>query len=222
MKVLIVEDEPAIAAALKAGLATHYTIDLAHTGKLGLSQSVSEHYDLVILDLGLPDVNGVQVCRQIRAANVTTPILVLTGHNELNDKVSALDSGADDYLTKPFHLQELSARMRSLLRRTNISDQTPVLSVADISMNTDERTVERAGTPIVLRRKEFNLLRYMLSHPDRVLTREMILAQVWDGETSSFTNTIDVHIKYLRDKIDAPFQKPLIKTVHGLGYKLEK
>lgn len=221
MRILIIEDEAVIADTIKEELATNYSVDTVATGKEGIYSGTVNDYDLIILDLALPDMSGREVCRSIRHHEVTTPILVLTANDEIIDKVTVLDSGADDYLTKPFNFDELSARIRALLRRNPQGLTSNILVLGDLIVDTVKRQVKRGGRTIRLRRKEFDLLEYLARNSGRVLTRGMILEHVWDSNVDSFTNAIDVHIKYLRDHIDKPFNKKLIKTVHGLGYKLD-
>lgn len=221
MRILIIEDHEDIAASIKDELRHTYAVDICLTGKEGSYQARTNEYDLIILDLSLPDASGIDICREIRNDNNNTPILILTGIDETESKVVALDAGADDYLIKPFSNDELSARIRALMRRRNESMTSNILRVEDLRLDTAQRTVVRNSHEIVLRRKEFDLLEYLMRNAGRVLTRSMILEHVWDNNVDFFTNAIDVHIKYLRDQVDRPFKKKLIKTVHGLGYKLE-
>lgn len=223
MKLLIIEDERGIASALKRGLHRRYIVDLAATGTLGLQKAGINDYAVIILDLGLPDMPGLQVCKLLREEGSRTPILVLTAEGEVRHKVELLDAGADDYLTKPFSMEELQARLRVLGRRNLKKSRSSRLVVGDLTMDTVTRRIERAGTPIRLRRKEFDLLEYMMHHAGTVLSRATLVDHIWDMNDSLWTNSVDVHIKYLRDKIDRPFAhvEPMIKTVHGVGYKLE-
>lgn len=221
MRVLIVEDQKDIAQAIKEELRSTYAVDICRTGKDGSYQARVNEYDLILLDLSLPDMTGIEVCKEIRADGITVPILILTGQHETESKVAALDGGADDYLTKPFSYSELSARIRALLRRRNEETKSNTLTLDDLVIDIAERRVFRGGKEITLRRKEFDLLEYMMRNIGRVLTRSMILEHVWDNNVDFFTNAIDVHIKYLRDHVDRPFAKQLIKTVHGLGYKIQ-
>lgn len=221
MKLLLVEDNQNIASALSQALATTYTVDWAGTASFGLSKASQVAYDIIVLDLNLPDMQGLEVCRRLRRDNHTMPILILTAEVKPISKINLLDAGADDYLTKPFSLGELKARLRVLLRRTSKQPQTNQLAIEDLTLDTDTHTVTRAGKSIRLRRKEFFLLECLLQHAGSVVTREALSHYAWRENEDPWTNTIDVHIKYLRDKIDRPFAKPLIKTVHGLGYKLE-
>lgn len=221
MRILIVEDHKDIAESIKEELRPTYAVDICTTGRDGSYQARTNEYDLIILDITLPDISGIDVCHQIRADGITTPILMLTGEAEVESKVIALDTGADDYLTKPFNFDELSARIRALMRRAQDAMTSNKITVDDLILDTAQRTVTRGHKIIKLRRKEFDLLEYMMRNAGKVLTRSMILEHVWDNNVDFFTNAIDVHVKYLRDQIDRPFKKKLIKTVHGLGYTLQ-
>lgn len=221
MRILLIEDDIALAGTIRDSLKPLFAFDMAHTAQSGLSLAQYNEYDCILLDLSLPDLDGLDVCRKLRASNVKSPVLMLTARGTIDERVSGLDTGADDYLVKPFSLVELLARIRALLRRSpdTLSDNT--LTVGDISLDLNKREVMRDGKAVPLRRKEFDLLEYLLRNQGRVLTRSMILEHVWDNSIDPFTNAIDVHIKYLRDRIDRPFDSRLIHTVHGLGYKLE-
>jgi two-component system OmpR family response regulator len=221
MRLLIVEDNAEVVAALRRGLRSSYVIDVASTGRDGLHQAEVGEYDLILLDLSLPDKDGREVCRELRASRSKVPILILTARSEVNEKVALLDQGADDYLTKPFSLEELKARIRALLRRDSPSVDSSNVAVGDLTLDTATRSVTRGEAAIKLRRKEFDLLEYLMRNAGKTVTRQMILDHVWDMNDSLWTNAIDVHIKYLRDKIDRPFGSHMIKTVHGVGYKLE-
>lgn len=222
MKLLIIEDNQLIAEALCQGLKSSYSLDRAATGKDGLDLASETVYDLIILDLNLPDMHGKQVCEQLRKQKVVAPIIVLTGSVSVNDKVALLDIGADDYLTKPFSLEEVRARIRAVLRRTTIAPPSETTIVAGImALDPAQRTVHRDGQLIELRRKEFDILEYLMSQPGKTMTRAMIVAHIWDMSDNLWANVVDVHIKHLRDKIDRPFGSHLIKTVHGVGYKFD-
>ncbi len=221
MRVLIVEDEANIAKFIKKGLeAERFSVDCAADGKDGLWLAQTNDYDLVILDIKLPEKDGIAVCRELREEKKTTPVLMLSVKSETVTKVEALNSGADDYLTKPFSFEELLARIRALLRRGK-AITGPKLKIADLEMDTAAYKVTRAGKPIELKKKEFSLLEYFMRNPGVVLTRGMILEHVWDMNTDPFTNTVDVHVQFLRKKIDAGHERKLIHTVHGSGYKME-
>jgi two-component system, OmpR family, response regulator len=221
MKLLVIEDEAPIAQALRRGLQRHYLIDIAETAADGLHNAMVNAYNAILLDLGLPDMNGFHVCEQLRRENNTTPIIALTGNDDSADKVRLLDIGADDYLTKPFSLDELKARLRVVMRHSSKATSSSKLVIGELSLDTATRHVKRAGRPIRLRRKEFDLLEYLMHNHGRVVTRAALVDHAWEMDDAMWTNAVDVHIKYLRDKVDRPFSKAMIKTVHGVGYKLE-
>lgn len=224
MRILIVEDEHKIANSLKKGLEQEsYAVDLAFTGTDGYDLAATEDYDLIILDILLPGMDGITFCRKLREEGRHVPILMLTAKGQVADKVTGLNAGADDYLTKPFAFEELLARVRALARRPPGATGT-VLNFEELSLNTLSFEVKRAGRPIHLSPKEFALLDYLLRHPSQILTKAQIMGHVWDYESDILPNTVEVYIGYLRNKIDKPFpQKPvLIQTVRGFGYKLGK
>ena len=221
MKLLLVEDDRQLAQTIKETLDKYFVTEIEFTGEEGDFSASVNNYDLLILDLNLPDISGIELTAKIRSNGNQVPILILTGQDNVKTKVRALDAGADDYLTKPFSTPELLARCRALLRRRLQTLTSSRLSVADLSLDLDSKDVKRGHEKIQLRRKELFLLEYLMRNAGRVVTREMILDHAWDSETEPVGNTVDVHIKYLRDHIDRPFAKKLIKTVHGLGYKLE-
>jgi two-component system OmpR family response regulator len=220
MRILIIEDEEGIIAALRRGLQKLYVLDVARNASDGMHLAEIDEYDLILIDLNLPDRNGIELCREIRATKIPTPIMIITGRSEIDDKVALLDVGADDYLTKPFSLEELKARMRALMRR-NVSPHGSCITVGNLAIDVAARSVEYHGSPVVLRRKEFDLLEYMARNQEKTLTRQMILDHVWDMNDSLWTNVVDVHIKHLRDKIDRPYGVNHIRTVHGIGYKFQ-
>ena len=222
MLVLLVEDEQKIAYAIKRGLEQeHYAVDVAYDGKEGLSLALSHNYDLILLDRMLPGgLDGSDICREVRAKGIRTPILLLTALDGLRDKVSGLDSGADDYLVKPFAFEELLARLRSLLRRPEPL-QSNVLLVENLSLDTSTYEVKRAGKIISVTSKEYSLLEYLMRHPGRIISKEAIISHVWDYDADILPNTVEVYIGYLRNKIDKPFAlPPLLQTVRGFGYRL--
>ncbi|OGG09576.1 DNA-binding response regulator [Candidatus Gottesmanbacteria bacterium RBG_16_43_7] len=222
MRILVVEDEHRIAQAIKKGLAQErYAVDLAHVGSDGYDLAMTEEYDLIILDLMLPGMDGVTVCRRLREKGIHTPILMLTAKSQVQDKVTGLDSGADDYLTKPFSFEELLARVRALSRRSKDTLGT-ILKHADLTIDPEQFRVERSRIEIKLSKKEFSILEFMLRNPGKVLTKDQIITHVWDYDADVLPNTVEVNIKNLRAKIDAPFKskKPIIQTVRGFGYKL--
>ena len=222
MKVLVIEDDKQTAETIRDGMKDYYAVDVALTGEDGEYQASVNDYDAIVLDIVLPGMNGVEVCKKIRENGIKTPILMLTGKVDTKDKVTALDSGADDYLTKPFKFAELLARIRALMRRIPSTLDSTSLSVGDLSLDVSTNKVMYKDKAIPLRRKEFGLLEYLMRNAGQTLTRGMILEHVWDSSTDPITNTVDVHINYLRDKVDRPFGTKLIKTAHGLGYKIEK
>jgi two-component system copper resistance phosphate regulon response regulator CusR len=221
MRILIIEDDRSTALALKEQLREFYVVQVCYNGKDGLQQATDNEYDLITLDLQLPDIDGLDLCKRLRFKGITTPILMLTGQDSISIKVQGLECGADDYLTKPFSFEELLARVRVLLRRNSDKVSSDIISLSNLTIDLRSKTVKRDNKLIPLRRKEFYLLEYLMRNVGRVITRDMILNHVWSSMDEPSTNTIDVHIKYLRDHIDKPFTKKLIKTVHGLGYKIE-
>ena len=221
MRVLLIEDDQQLVSAVRKQFKKQYALDVTITGEEGEYNALVNEYDLIIIDLGLPDRDGVELCQTIRAADIHTPILILTAAVEVTDKVAALDAGADDYMTKPFTYEELFARIRALMRRNPETLPSNKLTVGELVLDVGAGTVHHKGDPITLRRKEFGLLEYLMRNVGRVLTRGMILDHVWEGGVDPLTNTVDVHIKLLRDKIDRAHGTAMIKTVHGLGYKIE-
>jgi DNA-binding response OmpR family regulator len=212
-----------VAVALREALRDAYIVDVEHSGKAALANIQLASYDVILLDLGLPDMTGRAVCEQLRIRKVIAPVIIVSGDDAIDSKVSALDIGADDYITKPFHIGELKARIRAVLRRSVHQSEQPqaVLCVGDLELDPARRTVTREGKEVVLRRKEFDMLEYMMRNPGRTLTRTMILGHAWENSEGLWTNAVDVHIKHLRDKVDRPYEEQLIKTIHGVGYKLE-
>ncbi len=222
MKLLVVEDEVIIAKALKKGLEQEkYIVDVAHTGTEGFDLALSENYDAVILDILLPEMDGITVCKKLRSEKKMMPILLLTARDQIGDKVKGLDIGADDYLTKPFAFEELVARIKALLRRPALLSEEVLIS-GDLRLNTQTFAVDRARQTIPLSHKEFSLLEFMLRHPGQVITKDLLIAQVWDYDSDILPNTVEVTIRNLRKKIDIAFPnlKPLITTMRGYGYKL--
>jgi len=222
MRMLVVEDEHKIANSIKKGLEQEsYAVDVAYTGTDGFDLGIGEDYDLIILDILLPGMNGIEVCRKLRQQNRHVPILMLTAKGQISDKVEGLNCGADDYLTKPFAFEELLARVRALSRRPPSTTGT-VLNVDDISLNTVSYEIKRGGTQLQLSNKEFALLEYLLRHPNQILTKEQIIGHVWNYNADILPNTVEVYIGYLRNKIDKPFPKKpnLIQTIRGFGYKI--
>jgi DNA-binding response OmpR family regulator len=222
MKLLLIEDESGIVLGLYRALNSNYTIDNATTGRAGLQKIAHTNYDVIILDLNLPDMPGLEICERVRSNGITVPILVLSGLSDTQTKVTLLDSGANDYLTKPFRREELEARLRVLTRQAKPKPATPSrLVVGDLILDTAKHQATRGGVPISLRRKEFNLLECLMQNAGKVVTQAILAAHAWDEEHEALNNTIHVHINHLRAKVDRPFKTPLIKTVHGLGYKID-
>lgn len=221
MKLLIIEDSQRLAERIKDHLSKQYLVDVVHTGDEGLEQSLHADYAVVILDLNLPDSNGKIICEKMRQANMHAPILILTGSDSIDSRVALLNCGADDYLTKPFNSDELIARVNALARRHSRNYIDSTMTLHDLTIDTKRRTVHRGGVPINLRRKEFDILQYLVKNKGRVLTREMIINHAWDASKNSWNSTVDVHIKHLRDKVDRPFDMPLIKTAYGIGYRVD-
>lgn len=220
MRVLVVEDDQRIAEFIRKGLEEEgHAVDLAHDGDEALEWPAIVDFDAIVLDVMLPRRDGVEVCRTLRSRGVRTPILMLTARDTIEDRVAGLDSGADDYLVKPFAFAELLARLRALLRREPVLLGT-TLHVDDLTLDTATRQVSRAGQPVTLTNKEYALLEYLMRHPNQVLTRTMIAEHVWNFDFDTGTNVIDVHIRYLRRKIDDPHELKLIQTVRGAGYRI--
>jgi DNA-binding response OmpR family regulator len=221
MKLLLIEDNKRLADLVKTQISKVYLVDVVHTGREGIDKATRLEYTVIILDLHLPDMTGLDICQHIRKAHIDTPILVLTANDEMESRVELLNCGADDYLTKPFNIAELQARIGALARRQQRRYVGPTLTLKDLVIDTDQRKVYRGGVHIPLRRKEFDILVYLVNNNGRVLTREMILNHAWDSNKDSWNSTVDVHIKHLRDKIDRPFKTSLIKTAYGLGYRVD-
>jgi two-component system copper resistance phosphate regulon response regulator CusR len=219
MRVLIIEDEEKVAEFIRKGLQQEgYAVDVVRDGEEGAYQGENFDYDAVILDLMLPKLPGLEVLKKIRARHLNLPVLILTAKGSVEDKVTGLDRGANDYLVKPFAFAELSARVRALLRRG--AQESTILRLADLEMNTATRTATRAGRKIELKLKEFSLLEFLLRNARRTVTRTMIIEHVWDIHFDSVSNVVDVHINSLRNKIDRGFTPVLIHTVRGVGYVL--
>ncbi|MGV7688207.1 response regulator transcription factor [Mycobacterium kansasii] len=220
MRVLVVEDEPKMAQLLRRGLIEEgYAVDVASDGASGYDAAVGRDYDAVVLDVMLPGVSGFEVCTNWRRQQIWVPVLMLTARGAVADRVAGLDRGADDYLTKPFHLDELFARLRSLIRRGPTPRPT-VLTVGGLRADPASRRCWRGEVEIALTAKEFVLLEQLMRRPGTVLTRELLLEHCWDFAYESRSNVVDVHIRALRDKIDRPFAVRTIETVRGMGYRL--
>lgn len=222
MRILVVEDEHKIARAIGRALEQEsYAVDIAYDGDEGYAMATTEPYDLAIIDRMIPgEYDGLGIIKEMREQKIHTPVLILTALDTTHEKTKGLDSGADDYMVKPFAISELLARVRALLRRPQQQLGT-VLTAGDLELNTTTYTVTRAGKEIDLTSKEFALLEYLLRNQNRPSSKEAIVAHVWDYDADVLLNTVEVYIKYLRAKIDDPFDKPLIKTIRGFGYKIQ-
>ena len=222
MRILVIEDEKKVASFIKKGLEEeHYAVDTAHDGETGLYLSENNEYDLIVLDLMIPKIDGLEVLRRTRTNKNNVPILVLTAKDSVEDIVRGLDSGCDDYLTKPFEFVEFLARIRALLRREK-TEKEPVLKIRDLTLSLVTHKVTRQGKEIELTSKEYALLEYFMRNPNKILTRTMISEHVWDYDFDSLTNVVDVYVNYLRKKIDKGFEHKLIHTIRGVGYLMRK
>lgn len=221
MRILIVEDEHRIAQAVKEGLEQEsYAVDVCHDGEDGYNTASADDYDLIILDVMLPSMDGFEICKKLRLDNNHTPVLMLTAKDQNRDVVYGLDTGADDYLPKPFSFEVLLARVRALLRRPHQS-VGDVLEAGSLTLNTNSHEAQRSGKVIKLSSKEYALLEYLLRNKGKVLSKNNIMTHVWDFDANILPNTVEVFITYLRAKIDKPFKEPeLISTVRGFGYKI--
>jgi YD repeat-containing protein len=220
MRILVVEDDSRLADVLRRGLSEEgYAVDLCANGDDGLLQAAMTAYDAIVLDLMLPGKDGMAVCRELRAAGIKTPLLMLTARDALDDVVTGLQAGADDYLTKPFAFRELSARLQSLIRRA-AGAASPQLQVGDLVLDLGSREVRRAGQRIALTNREYQVLEYLMHNRGRVVSRTMIEEHVWGYDYDGFSNTVDVHITRLRRKLDRPGEPSLIETLRGAGYRL--
>jgi DNA-binding response OmpR family regulator len=223
MRILVIEDEPKIAQAVKRGLELKgYAVDVVYDGDTGLAYAADPDYDAIVLDRMLPgSMDGIALCKKLRSDSISTPIIMLTARGTIGDRVEGLNSGADDYLVKPFSFDELTARVRALLRRPQVQVGT-ALKVADLTLDSTSYEVHRGIETIKLSHKEFALLEYLMHHPGQVITKDMIINHVWDQDADILPNTIEVYIGYLRNKIDRPFpkSKELLHTIRGFGYKL--
>jgi two-component system, OmpR family, response regulator len=220
MRVLVVEDEVKMAGLLKRALGEEgYAVDIAPNGEEAVWLGTENDYDAIVLDLMLPDIDGFEVCRRLRAAGRWHPVLVLTARDAIHDRVAGLDAGADDYLTKPFSFAELNARLRALIRRGG-GERPTVLEVGDLTLDPATRRVWRGVSDVELTNKEFVLLEYFMRHPGEVLSRTRLIEHVWDFNYDGGSNVVDVYVRYLRSKVDRPFRKRSIETVRGAGYRL--
>lgn len=222
MRLLVIEDERRIAQSIKRGLEQDgYAVDLAFDGAEGYASASGDDYDVIISDVMMPEMDGIELCRKLRADGNRTPILLLTAKDDDRDIVNGLDVGADDYLAKPFSFNVLLARIRALMRRPlqSIGER---LVVGDLEMDLIDKRVTRAGMPLKLSAKEFSILEYLMRNPDRVLSKNNIISHVWDFDADILPNNVEVFINLLRGKVDKPFDRPLIHTVRGFGYKVSE
>lgn len=220
MRILLVEDETNVAAFIKKGLEEEfYTVDVAADGSEGLLMAMTNEFDLMIVDVMLPELSGIELCKRLREKSIKTPLLLLTAIGSVESKVEGLEGGADDYLTKPFAFSELLARIKALMRRA--SDTVSELSLADLRIDLLSRRVFRGEKEIILTQKEFSILEYLLRNKGRILSRTQIIENIWGYNFDPSTNIVDVHIRYLREKIDIDFDEKLIHTVRGAGYVLK-
>ncbi len=219
MKILVIEDNKSLAKSLQNCLSQGYVTDIALTGKKGIYEAITNEYDLILLDLKLPDINGAEVCEELRREGLTTPILILTGEDSINSKVSLLNTGADDYVIKPFNLIELKARIRSLLRRS-LNIKNNIITIGKLSINLNTKNIFYEGKILKFSKKEYLILQYLAHYKNTPISRLRLLEHVWEGEKNFNSNAIDVHIFNIRKKIKNISDNNIIKTVHGIGYKL--
>jgi heavy metal response regulator len=221
MRILLIEDEKKIASFIERGLKEQkFAVDTADNGEDGIYLADINPYDCILLDIMLPQKDGISICQELRKKKNNTPVLMLTARDAVRDRVNGLNAGADDYLSKPFAFEELLARIRALLRRER-KEKVDVLKFADLELNVQNHQLKRGNKPIRLTNKEYSLLEYLMYHPNQVVTRTMISEHVWKEDFDSFTNVIDVHIRYLRSKIDKDSKRKLIHTIRGSGYILK-
>lgn len=221
MRILIVEDERRLSNIIKKGVIEDgFAVDQAFDGEEGLYLGESEEYDLIILDLMLPKISGLDVCRELRKKNIKIPILMLTAKSTTQDKVAGLDSGADDYITKPFSFLEFRSRIHAIIRRSQ-KDSSPILKISDLEADPLKHVVKRAGEKIDLTPKEFSILEFLMRHKGEVITRTMIIEHVWDYNFDGMSNVVDVFVASLRKKIDSVSKNKLIQTIHGVGYRID-
>ena len=221
MRVLLVEDERRISGYVRRAMEdAGYGVDVAFTGREGLRVAQSTDYDAIVLDVMLPELDGLSVCRELRSAGSTAAVLMLTARDTVDDRVAGLDAGADDYLIRPFAMKELLARLRALVRRSSDGSRTPVLTVADLSLDPASHEVRRGGKAISLSAREFSILEYFMRNAGLVLTRAMVTEHVWNYDVFHQSNAIDVYIRTLRRKMDDDFEPKLIETIRGVGYRM--
>lgn len=223
MKILLIEDDHRISSSVRKGLEQEsFIVDVAFNGETGLDMALSNGFDVIVLDLMLPLMDGLEVCKQLRLKSNETPVLMLTAKSEISDKVTGLNIGADDYLAKPFSFDELLARIKALGRRSR-NTSSEVITIGDLQLDTNTFVVKRANQQIELSKKEFLLLEFLMKNKNKTVTKDQIINKVWEFDTDILPNTVEVFIGYLRNKVDKPFKKSglLIKTVRGFGYKIE-
>jgi DNA-binding response OmpR family regulator len=222
MRILLVEDEMKLAHAIKRALELQkYAVDVVNNGKDGLDFAIGEEFSLIILDVMLPEMDGIEICKKLRAEGIHTPVMILTARGQISDKVTGLDIGADDYMVKPFSFEELFARIRALVRRPAQTND-PVLHIKNLTLDPKTFTVKRGERMIELSAKEFSLLEYLLRNKNAVLNKEQIIAHVWNYDSDVLPSTIEVHMKHLRDKIDVRGEDSLIYTIRGRGYTIRE
>lgn len=221
-KILLVEDDMGLSRMVRDWLTfEHHLVETADNGRDGLDKLQFYQYDLVILDWELPEISGIELCKEFRSRGGSTPVLMLTGKGTIGDKESGFEAGADDYLTKPFHMKELSMRLRALLRRSSSSLQSDTLKFRDLTLEPSSHRLTRDGKDLQLLPKEFALLEFLMRHPNQVFSAEALLSRVWASETDTTVDAVSTCIKRLRKKVDVEGKSSVIKTVHGVGYKLE-
>ena len=222
MRILVIEDERRLANIIKKGLTEEgFAVDAAYDGEEGQYLAESEEYDLIVLDIMLPKVDGLTICKELRAKNIKIPVLMLTAKSEVEDKIKGLDSGADDYMTKPFSFLELRSRIHALIRRSK-QEASPTLAISDLELDPIKHKVMRSGKLIKLTPKEFAVLELLLRHKDEVVTRTMVIEHVWDYNFEGMSNIVDVFVASLRRKVDKDSYVKLIHTIHGVGYKVSE
>jgi DNA-binding response OmpR family regulator len=222
MRILLVEDEMKLAHAMKRALEIQkYAVDVVNNGKDGLDFAIGEEFSLIILDVMLPGMDGIEICKKIRTEGIHTPVMMLTARGQISDKVTGLDVGADDYMVKPFSFEELFARIRALVRRP-IQTNEPVLNIGDLTLDSKTFNVKRDNNLINLSAKEFSLLEYLLRNKNAVLNKDQIIAHVWNYDSDVLPSTIEVHVKHLRDKIDEKGKDSFIHTIRGRGYTIRE
>lgn len=220
MKVLLIDDNIHLAKSVSRRLQKEFVVEAVHTGKDGRDRALSLNYAVILLDLSLPDINGYEICSSLRKAGVKTPILIVSGAQDVASRVKLLENGADDFLVKPFHVDELIARIRAVLRRNSQRTEYKI-AVGDLILDTGSRRLYKGDELINLRRKEFDVLEYLANNKGRAITRAAVLNHVWEDSKDSWQNTVDVHIMHLRDKVDRPYNTSYIKTVYGVGYMVD-